>query len=109
MDSEPVLERTYADLTMILRPEMRRFQLLDILIEFKFVKLSTLEQRGIDVRQMALADLLALPPVQEKLLDAAMQLQHYSSALSRKYGDRLRLRMYTVVAVGFERLIWVEV
>jgi len=32
MDSEPALERTYADPTMILRPEMRRFRLLDILL-----------------------------------------------------------------------------
>ena len=109
MDSEPALERTYADLTMILRPEMRRFQLLDILIEFKFVKLSALEQRGVDARQIASAVLLALPPVQEKVLDAASQLQHYGGALIRKYGDRLRLRMYTVVAIGFERLVWIEV
>jgi hypothetical protein len=109
MDSEPALERTYADLTMILRPEMRRFQLLDILIEFKFVKLGALEQRGADVRQMTSAALLALAPVQEKVNDAAPQLLRYGDTLSRKYGDRLRLRMYTVIAIGFERLVWVEV
>ena len=60
MDSEPALQRTYAALSMILRPEMRRYQLLDILLEFKFVKLSEMAQSGVAVRQMETAELLSL-------------------------------------------------
>lgn len=109
MDSEPALERTYADLTMILRPEMRRFQLLDILLEFKFVKLNDLAQSGVTVRQMEQTALLALDQVQAKVTEAKPQLQRYRKTLTKKYGDRLRLRTYAVVAVGFERIVWVEV
>lgn len=41
MDSETSLERRYADLTMIVRPDMRHHLLLDFLIEFKYVKLNS--------------------------------------------------------------------
>ncbi len=109
MDSEPALARTYADLPMILRPEMRRFQLLDILIEFKFIRPNILARSGADLRQMEAGALLALAPVQEQKAEAERQLRRYGNALTKKYGDRLRLRMYTVIATGFERLTWVEV
>jgi hypothetical protein len=108
MDSEPALTRTDADLTMILRPEMRRFQLLDILLEFKFVKPAELPLRGADIRQMEPAALLALDAVQQKLAEATPQLQRYRQALVNKYGDRLRLRAFALVAIGFDRLLWVE-
>ncbi|HEY89454.1 MAG TPA: AAA family ATPase, partial [Thermoflexia bacterium] len=35
MDSEPELQRGYADLVMLIRPDMRRFEVLDLLLEFK--------------------------------------------------------------------------
>jgi len=46
--------------------------------------------------------------VQEKIAEATPQLQRYRQALVKKYGDRLRLRTFAVVAIGFERLMWVE-
>ena len=109
MDSETALQRSYADLTMILRPEMRRFQLLDLLLEFKFVKLSEVAQSGIEVRDMAATSLLALDAVKVKFAEAQMQLQRYRKTLAKKYGVALRLRTYAVVAIGFERLVWQEV
>jgi len=39
MDSEDEIQRTYSDLIMLLRPQMRRFELNDILIEFKYLKI----------------------------------------------------------------------
>jgi hypothetical protein len=44
MDSELALQRTYRDLTMIVRPEMRQYQQLDILIEFKYIKFEAMSQ-----------------------------------------------------------------
>ena len=108
MDSEPALQRSYADLTMILRPEMRRFHLLDILAEFKFVKLSELSQSGVELRQMERNALLALDPVKTKLVEAKTQLPRYRKTLTQKYGSALRLRTYAVIAIGFERLVWLE-
>jgi hypothetical protein len=50
-----------------------------------------------------------LPSVQAKLTEARSGLAGYRSALQAHYGDLLRLRVYAVVALGFERLVWEEV
>ena len=39
MDSETKIDRRYADLVMIIRPDKRYGKVFDVLIEFKFVKL----------------------------------------------------------------------
>jgi Predicted AAA-ATPase/PD-(D/E)XK nuclease superfamily len=109
MDSETALERRYADLTMIVRPTMRQYQLLDILIEFKYVKLEEVKRAGKEVKVMTADDLKKLPAVQLQLGKAVSQLQDYRQRLQRAYQGQLRLRVYAVVAVGFERLVWEEV
>jgi len=40
MESEVETERGHADLTMIVRPDRRQYQVQDILVEFKFVSLN---------------------------------------------------------------------
>jgi len=109
MDSENALKRTYADLTMILRPEMRRHQLLDLLLEFKFVKLNKVGLRGDEVRTKAEGELRALNAVKAEFIAAKQQLQDYTALLRSKYGEKLQLRTFAVVAIGFERLLWEEV
>lgn len=108
MESETALDRKYADLTMIIRPDMRRFQLLDILIEFKYVSLDDAGVSGEAVKQLSTDDLKALFPVKKKLKEAKTSLNAYRRTLETRHGDVLRLRVYTVVAVGFERLVWEE-
>jgi len=109
VDSETALDRSYADLTMILRPEMRRYQLLDLLLEFKYVSLAETGLTGAQSQAMALDQIEALPPVQQKLAEAETKLQSYSQILRKHYGQQLRLRSYAVVSLGFERLVWTEV
>jgi len=109
VDSEPALERTYADLTMIVRPEMRQYQLLDLLLEFKYVSLAEAGLSGEAARQLSTAQVQALPPVQARLAEARARLAGYRPALQAKYGDRLRLRAYVVVALGFDRLVWEKI
>ncbi|MFQ5615980.1 MAG: PD-(D/E)XK nuclease domain-containing protein, partial [Anaerolineales bacterium] len=99
MDSETALEHSYADMTMILRPEMRQYQLLDILIEFKYLKL----------KDASLAELAALDPIQKKMTEAKTRAQAYRQYLEDRYGEMLRLRTYAVTALGLERLVWEEV
>jgi hypothetical protein len=108
MDSEPALERNYPDLTMIVRPNMRKFHLLDILIEFKYVSLKDAGLSGEQVKMLSFDELKALKPVQEKLLKTKIQLARYRKILEDKYGENLRLHCYGVVSVGFERLVWEE-
>ena len=106
VDSETPLRRSYADLTMILRPEMRQYQLFDILLEFKLVKPSTLGLDARAVRAKTREELLALAPVQEILALAQQQGREYGADLNTKYGEKLKLRVFAVVAIGFERIVW---
>lgn len=124
-DSETAIQRTYADLTLMIRPDLRHRQVLrDIIIEFKFVKLSDInietvnpgakkaKQKALDgvtARQMSQAELSALPVVQTQLTAARTQLQTYRRDLTVAYGDTLRLHTYAIVALGFDRLVWEEV
>ncbi|PKM00346.1 MAG: AAA family ATPase, partial [Gammaproteobacteria bacterium HGW-Gammaproteobacteria-7] len=106
MDSEPALERTYADLVMIVRPEMRQYQLLDILLEFKYVSLKEAELTGAAARALSAAAVAELPQIKAKLAEAQETLPGYRARLLARYGARLRLRTYAVVSLGFERLVW---
>ncbi len=109
MDSEPEVGRGYADLVMIIRPDMRRFEVLDILIEFKYLSLDEVGLTGEGVRGMSREELRSLPQVEEKLAQARTQLGKYRPLLEAKYGDLLRLHTYAVVSLGFDRLVWEEV
>ncbi len=106
VDSEPELDRRYADLSLIARPDARQYQILDHVIEFKFVKLSDVHLTGEQAKTLSLDELSALPAVQVKKQEATQQLRHYQQALNQRYGDVLKLQIHAVVAIGFERLVW---
>ena len=109
VDSEPALERSYADLTLIVRPDMRHFALQDVLLEFKYLSLSDLGLTGDAIRATPRAELAALPLVQTALAAATRKAEDYRAILEAAYQGRLRLHTYAVVALGFERLVWVKV
>jgi hypothetical protein len=108
MDSETELDRRYADLAMIVRPDMRRFNILDILIEFKFVSLKTAGLTGEQARNLTADELRRLPPMVREMRAAEQQLRDYGRTLEKRHPD-LRLRKYAVVSLGFERIWCVEV
>jgi len=108
IDSEPALARAYADLTLLVRPDMRQSPLLDVLLEFKYLSLADLRLSGADVRQMRRDELRALPAVQQQFAEARQRLTEYYQTLTAT-PPALRLHAYAVVALGFERLLWEEV
>jgi len=109
MKSEPALQRTYADLVMLVKPNMRQYKVLDFLLEFKYVSLSDIKLRGEQVRGMSSDELAALPEVAALLTEAQEQLPGYRATLIATYGEQLRLRCFSIVAIGYERLVWLEV
>jgi hypothetical protein len=110
IDSEMELGRGYADLSLMRRPEMRQHsQLADIVIEFKLVRLADAGLAGAQAREASREQLLALPPVQASMAETRLQLARYRRSLTAKYGESLRLRIFGVVALGFERVVWEEV
>ena len=106
MDSETVLDRRYADLTMILRPDCRHLPLRDFLFEFKYLKLSDVKKSGAELKELSLFELEDLEAVKEKLAESEGQLLDYQMRLESKYSDGLKLQLISVVAVGFERVVW---
>jgi hypothetical protein len=109
MDSEMPLERRYADLTMIMRPEQRKYPLYDFVLEFKYLNLSQVGLSGEQAREKSIDELKALTPVKQKLAESEKQLLDYQTRLESKYGASLRLQLISVVAVGFERVVWQKV
>ena len=109
MDSETALKRDYADMTMIIRPDMHKYQLLDILIEFKYVGLEDLSLSGDQIQKMPQPDLESVPAMQKQFAASKTKLDNYRQILADKYGEKLRLYCYSVVSLGFERLLWTEV
>ncbi len=57
---------------------------------------------------LTLEALQKLPHIQDAMREAVAQVQRYGARLMARYVN-LRLRRYAVVALGFERLWWVEV
>ena len=103
--SELETDRGYADLALIVRPDMRRFQALDLLLEFKHLGLKELGLSGEQVRAQSRETLATLPAVAAKLDEAAAQAQGYGETLRGRYG-LADLHAFAVVALGVERLVW---
>ena len=103
--SELETDRGYADLALIVRPDMRRFEALDLLLEFKYLGLKELGLSGEQVRAESREALTALPAVAAKLDEAAAQARRYGETLKGRYG-LANLRAFAVVALGVERLVW---
>ncbi len=108
MDSEKEVRRGYTDLTMIVRPDMRRFSILDVLIEFKYVGLKKAGMTGEKARNLSDEALQEIPAMKAQMREAEDQVRNYGDALERKY-DRMRLKCYAVVSLGFERLWWKDI
>jgi hypothetical protein len=116
--SELEIERGYADLCLLARPESRFPKAFDILFELKLVRRKTLGKKGRELRVMEEAALRELPAVKAALAEARGQVELYRDALVRQRcvrpppggrGDAVRPRGYAVVAVGLERLVGEEV
>ncbi len=103
--SELEARRGYVDLSLIVRPDMRRFEALDLLFEFKYLPLGDLGLSGAEVRARPRESLAALPAVAAQLDAAAAQARDYGATLGSRHG-LTDLHAFAVVALGLERLIW---
>ncbi|MCW1968964.1 MAG: AAA family ATPase [Anaerolineae bacterium] len=108
-ESETELHRRYADITLILRPEYRNSQLNDIVIEFKYVALSVAKTTAAQVRNMSQAQIQAIPAIANALDEATRAAHDYRHELLARHNGMLKLRVFVVAALGFERLAWREI
>ncbi len=108
MFSELELRQRYADLCLLVRPEMRRHGLFDILFELKLVRRTELGKKGEELREMDDEALRKLAPVASAFRAARKQVLDYRDALATKIHEA-QPRCYVVVAVGLERVLGEEV
>jgi hypothetical protein len=83
--------------------------LRNFILEFKYLKLSEVGYSGEELKNLSMAKLQALEPVKAKLADAKKQLLNYQTSLELKYDNVFKLQLISVVAVGFDRLVWQKV
>ncbi|MBF0451446.1 MAG: AAA family ATPase, partial [Candidatus Magnetomorum sp.] len=102
MISERQSRSGYADLAMIVRQDCRKFQLIDTLIEFKFIKSKELKLKNI--KKLSDTTLFKHKMVQKKLQDARKQAQTYSKELIAEFGNIIKLQTYAIISIGFDRL-----
>ncbi len=107
--SEPELDKRYADLCLLVRPQMRRYGFFDLLFEFKLVRRAELGMKGTEIAGMDDEALSRLPRVAAAFDEARQQIESYARALGRRHGEELNLRAWIVVAVGLERILGREV
>ncbi len=108
--SEMELERSYADLCLLVRPEMRRYGFFDVLFELKLVRRKELGKKGQELSGMSEEALRQLPKVAKAFAEARDQAERYRDALVKRFGAAaLKLRCYAVVAVGLERILGEEI
>lgn len=108
MVSETETRRRYADLSLIVRPDMRRFQALDLVLEFKYIKLAETGLTAEQVRASTAEQLAGLSIFTDRLAEAESQAREYMHDLQQRYPEA-NLYGFAVVAIGFERLLWRKV
>ncbi len=106
--SELELEQSYADLCLLVRPEMRPHGYFDLLFELKVVRRAALGKAGQELRAMDDAALRRLPGVAKAFSEGRDQADRYRAALIKRH-QKLNLRTYVVVAVGLERMLGDEI
>ncbi|MDL1964072.1 MAG: ATP-binding protein [Deltaproteobacteria bacterium] len=108
MDSEKEIDRRYADLTMIIRPDKRYGKVFDVLIEFKFVKLKDAGISAEQAKKLSEDELYSLSEIVSQIQDGKKQVQEYGKKLEQRHGN-LRLQKFVVVALGFERICFKKI
>ena len=108
MDSEKEIDRRYADLTMIIRPDKRYGKVFDVLIEFKFVKLKDVGMSADQARELSEDELRRIPEIVKQMEDGKKQVKEYGEKLEQRH-ENLRLQKFVVVALGFERVCFSKI
>ncbi len=106
MDSEHSIKRRYGDLFLKVRPDMRRYVLLDHLLEFKVVSHKEAGMTGEELKAMSREALREIPVVAEKLQKAREQVNAYGQMIEDEAAGALKPRRHALVCIGLERLVW---
>lgn len=105
--SEQEHRRGYSDLALIVRPDCRKYELFDMVIEFKYLSLKDLSLIGDELRQKTTNELLALEVVKKSLNDARNQAIRYAKSIADEFQiSEKQIKKWAVVGLGFERIVW---
>jgi len=112
MESEREYRRRYPDLAMVVRPDLRDLDFLDVIIEFKYIALKDLGLSGEEVKKMDEGKLMSMNQIRETIKQGKDQVRQYASKLRPELeviAPQFNPRLWVVVALGLERIIWKKV
>lgn len=104
MQSELEVNKGYADLCLIRRPDQRARWAFDGLFELKWIPRKAFQVSGASLREMPEAELRTRPPVMDAFKQANAQLKRYATEMSASSTD-LNLKCFALVAVGLDRVL----
>ncbi len=108
MNTETSLESAGSGLIMRIRPDMRHYDIYDLLIEFKFLPAHLTGLGEAAVMDMSYEDFIGIPSMQLEMGTAKNRLITFGDQLEQQYPE-LRLRRFAVIALGCERIWWEEI
>ena len=97
----------FADLAMIVRPDCRKYQLIDTLVEFKLIRSKEIKQKNI--KKLSDTALFKSDLVKAKLNEAKSQAKTYSNELINEFGYQVKLQTFAVISIGFDRLLYKKI
>lgn len=110
MESEREHRKGYPDLVMVVRPDIRTIQdIMDIVIEFKYLKLSDINKKHQELLEMDENEIAGLPQAVHAMKEGANQVVRYAESLKadlKAVAPVFEPHLWVVVALGFSRLIW---
>ena len=79
-----------------------------VLIEFKYVTLKDAGISGAQAAKLSEKELYQIPVIQQELENGTKQVLEYGKKLEQRH-ENLRLAIFVVVALGFERVCFKKV
>ena len=104
IESERELLRDYCDIFFQVRPDMNQYGAQNILVEFKYIKLSDLQMKKEQIKAADQIDLWKQKPVKEKYQQATAQLAKYEKVLQDKY-PQIKINKMVVIGLGFDKVL----
>jgi len=108
IESEPELGKGYADLVYMVRKDKSHVQLVNFILEFKYVSLQEIGESTKELKKLSAQELEQKEIVRSKVEEAKAQLLQYEKELNQKYPE-IEFRKYIIVGIGFVRILGFEV
>ena len=108
IESESEIMKGYADLLYMVRKDRGMTNLVNFILEFKYISLKEIGETTKELKKLSAQELEQKEIVKSKVQEAKAQLLQYERDLNQKYPE-IKFRKYIIVGIGFVRILGFEV